>query len=129
MRSSWRSVTTGKPCAISLGSMPLSWRKERTRARFASMSFLSAANSTVATLSFRDMRAADSKVVSGPMSEGLAAKPAGCWGQIIGLVEAFLDAVREPLLEEGTAFEPELVPYAEYGVSVHGKHLRPALVA
>ncbi|HYV25908.1 MAG TPA: polyprenyl synthetase family protein [Candidatus Eisenbacteria bacterium] len=74
------------------------------------------------------MLAADSKVVSGPISEGLEGRPVS-WKQIIDPVEPFLEAVSERLLTQVTAFQPELVPYAEYALNGNGKHLRPALVA
>src|SRR5215475_3890039 len=75
------------------------------------------------------MLAADSKVVSGPISEGVEGKPAVSWKKIIDPVEPFLEAVSERLLKQVTAFQPELVPYAEYALNGNGKHLRPALVA
>ncbi|MDB4665292.1 polyprenyl synthetase family protein [Verrucomicrobia bacterium] len=40
----------------------------------------------------------------------------------------FLDAVHEQLLQQVTAFEPEVASYAEYALSSQGKQLRPALV-
>src|SRR5713101_8229308 len=73
------------------------------------------------------MLAADSNVVSGPIPE--RCEPAFSWKQIIDPVEPFLEAVSERLTKQVRAFDPELVPYAEYALNGHGKHLRPALVA
>jgi octaprenyl-diphosphate synthase len=75
------------------------------------------------------MLAADSNVVSRPISEGLEAKPSVSWKQIIDPVEPFLEAVSDRLLKQVTAFQPELAPYAEYALNGNGKHLRAALVA
>ena len=73
------------------------------------------------------MLAADSNVVSGPITE--RCEPAFSWKQIIGPVEPFLESVSERLKHQVRAFDPELIPYAEYALNGHGKHLRPALVA
>src|SRR6266481_7654043 len=81
------------------------------------------------TLSLAQMLAADSKAVSGPVPERLNGKEAFSWKQIIDPVEPFLEAVGERLLKQVTAFDADLVPYAEYALNGHGKHLRPALVA
>ena len=75
------------------------------------------------------MLAADSNVVSGPVSEGLEAKNSVSWKQIIDPVEPFLEAVNDRLLKQVTAFQPELASYAEYALNGNGKHLRAALVA
>src|SRR5712671_6210642 len=75
------------------------------------------------------MLAADSNVVSGAIPERLNAEPAFSWKQIIGPIEPFLEAVSERLSQQVKAFDPELIPYAEYALNGQGKHLRPALVA
>jgi len=75
------------------------------------------------------MLAADSNVVSGPTPERLNATPAFSWKQITEPVEPFLDAVNDGLSKQVAAFDPEIVPYAEYALNGQGKHLRPALVA
>ena len=75
------------------------------------------------------MLAADSKVVSSPVPETPRAQPAQSWKQIITPVEPFLEAVSRELVQQVKAFDPEIVPYAEYALNGQGKHLRPALVA
>jgi octaprenyl-diphosphate synthase len=75
------------------------------------------------------MLAADSKVVS-PISAGnLRTQPAQSWRHIIDPVEPFLEVVSHRLVQQVKAFDPEIVPYAEYALKGQGKHLRPALVA
>src|SRR5437588_44060 len=75
------------------------------------------------------MLAADSKVVTAPMTEALATEPAYSWKQIIDPVEPFLEAVGNRLAQEVNAFDPDIAPYADYALNGQGKHLRPALVA
>jgi len=75
------------------------------------------------------MLAADSKVVSSPVPETPSAQPAQSWRQIITPVEPFLEAVSRELVQQVKAFDPEIVPYADYALNGQGKHLRPALVA
>src|SRR5258708_40109586 len=75
------------------------------------------------------MLAADSKVVSSPVEESSRAQPAHSWKHIIGPVEPFLELVSHRLVQQVKAFDPEIVPYAEYALNGQGKHLRPALVA
>lgn len=75
------------------------------------------------------MLAADSKVVANPARETSNAEPAYSWKQIIKPVEPFLKAVHVRLAEQVDAFDPAIVPYAEYALNGEGKHLRPALVA
>jgi octaprenyl-diphosphate synthase len=75
------------------------------------------------------MLAADSKVVTAPITEGLSAEPPCSWKQIIDPVEPFLDAVGHRLAQEVNAFDPNIAPYADYALNGQGKHLRPALVA
>ncbi|HVY72132.1 MAG TPA: polyprenyl synthetase family protein [Verrucomicrobiae bacterium] len=43
-------------------------------------------------------------------------------------VEPFLEAVASQLLDQVTAFDPEIAPYAQYALASQGKQLRPALV-
>src|SRR5438067_8468615 len=74
------------------------------------------------------MLAADSKVAPAP-SETLRAEPVYSWKQIIDPVEPFLTAVNQRLSEQVDAFDPDIVPYADYAINGQGKHLRPALVA
>src|SRR5437667_3753791 len=75
------------------------------------------------------MLAADSNLVSAPISEMPKAEPAYSWKQILGPVEPFLEAVGARLAKQVTAFDPAILPYAEYALNGQGKHLRPALVA
>src|SRR5215471_19505639 len=75
------------------------------------------------------MLAADSKVVSGRITDSLNPEPACSWKHIIDPVEPFLETVASRLTKEVEAFDPDIVPYADYALNGHGKHLRPALVA
>ena len=75
------------------------------------------------------MLAADSKIVSGPRSDTLRARPVFSWKQIIEPVEPFLEAVNCRLAKQVEAFDSDLSPYADYALNGQGKHLRPALVA
>jgi octaprenyl-diphosphate synthase len=75
------------------------------------------------------MLAADSKVDSSHVSETVRARPAQSWKHIIDPVEPFLEAVSYRLVQQVNAFDPDIVPYADYALNGHGKHLRPALVA
>ena len=59
------------------------------------------------------MLAADSKVVSAPITERSNAEPAYSWKQIIDPVEPSLEAVSHRLAKQVTAFDPDLVRYAE----------------
>jgi len=83
-----------------------------------------------ANLRFPDsMLAADSKVDSSLVAETARAGPAQTWKHIIDPVEPFLEKVSYRLVQQVNAFDPEIVPYADYALNGHGKHLRPALVA
>src|SRR5712672_766218 len=75
------------------------------------------------------MLAADSKAVSAPTSETSNGEPVCSWKQIIDPVEPFLESVGYRLAKQVAAFDPEIVPYADYALNGQGKHLRPALVA
>jgi len=75
------------------------------------------------------MLAADSKVIPPPIAEASRTPPAPSWKHIIDPVEPFLEAVSHRLVQQVKAFDPEIVPYAEYALKGQGKHLRPALVA
>jgi octaprenyl-diphosphate synthase len=75
------------------------------------------------------MLAADSKVVSGPITDTARVEPAHSWKQLIDPVEPFLEAVSRQLGEQVAAFDPKIAPYADYALNGQGKHLRPALVA
>lgn len=75
------------------------------------------------------MLAADPKVESMPMVEGLGAKPGDSWKKLIGSVEPFLESVSRRLAEQVKSFDAGIVAYADYALNGHGKHLRPALVA
>jgi octaprenyl-diphosphate synthase len=75
------------------------------------------------------MLAADSKVDSSLVAKTARARPAQSWKQIIDPVEPFLEAVSYRLVQQVNAFDPDIVPYADYALNGHGKHLRPALVA
>jgi len=75
------------------------------------------------------MLAADSKVVTAPMTDASSTEPAYSWKQIIDPVEPFLEAVANRLAQEVNAFDPDIAPYADYAINGQGKHLRPVLVA
>ncbi len=75
------------------------------------------------------MFAADSKAVSVPIPDTLTPEPVDSWKQIIEPVEPFLEAVSRRLAKEVNAFDPAVLPYADYALNGQGKHLRPALVA
>src|SRR6267378_2476923 len=75
------------------------------------------------------MLAADSKAVSPPTTDRSNTEPVYSWKQIIEPVEPFLDSVGLRLAKQVAAFDPEIVPYADYALNGQGKHLRPALVA
>jgi octaprenyl-diphosphate synthase len=75
------------------------------------------------------MFAADSRTVSAPIADTSARKPALSWKQLIDPVEPFLETVNGRLGKEVEAFDPEILPYADYALNGQGKHLRPALVA
>src|SRR3954470_17965344 len=81
------------------------------------------------TLTFEYMFAADPKVVTAPVLTTAIAEPRDAWRQIIDPVEPFLASVANRLQRQVSTFEPDLLPYAEYALTVNGKHLRPALVA
>src|SRR3954468_350006 len=83
----------------------------------------------MATLSFQQMFAADSKEASAPHCRPLRSDAPDSWKEIIEPVEPFLHSVGSRLMKQVTAFEPDLVSYAEYALNGNGKHLRPALVA
>src|SRR6266566_6150177 len=83
----------------------------------------------MATLSFTNMLAADSKEAPAPHCPPLRADLPYSWKEIIEPVEPFLQTVGTRLMKQVTAFEPDLAPYAEYALNGNGKHLRPALVA
>src|SRR6267154_5860930 len=75
------------------------------------------------------MLAADSKAVSPPTTDTSNIEPVYSWKQIIDPVEPFLDSVAYRLARQVSAFDPDIVPYADYALNGQGKHLRPALVA
>src|SRR6266700_5461630 len=75
------------------------------------------------------MLAADSKAVSPPIIDTPNIELVYSWKQIIDPVEPFLDSVGHRLAKQVSAFDAEIVPYADYALNGQGKHLRPALVA
>jgi octaprenyl-diphosphate synthase len=75
------------------------------------------------------MLAADPKVVSSPATGSSRAQPAHSWKHLIDPVEPFLESVSHRLVQQVKAFDPDIVPYADYALNGQGKHLRPALVA
>ena len=75
------------------------------------------------------MFAADPKTASASVADTVNAEPVYSWKQIIDPVEPFLEAVSRRLAKEVDAFDPAIVPYADYALNGQGKHLRPALVA
>jgi octaprenyl-diphosphate synthase len=83
----------------------------------------------MATLTFQQMFAADSKEASAPHCPPSRADLPDRWKEIIEPVEPFLQTVGSRLMKQVTAFEPDLAQYAEYALNGNGKHLRPALVA
>jgi octaprenyl-diphosphate synthase len=74
------------------------------------------------------MFAAETNAASVPGTVGLGTEPTPGWKQIVEPVEPFLDAVSRRLAQEVDAFEPEIVPYAEYALNGNGKQLRPVLL-
>src|SRR3954471_10328839 len=83
----------------------------------------------MATLTFDNMLAADSKAAPAPHPRPARQDPPYSWKEIIEPVEPFLQTVGSRLMKQVTTFEPDLAPYAEYALNGNGKHLRPALVA
>src|ERR1043165_9377291 len=83
----------------------------------------------MATLTFDNMLAADSKAAPAPPSRSARKDPPFGWKEIIEPVEPFLQTVGSRLMKQVTTFEPDLVAYAEYALNGNGKHLCPALVA
>lgn len=75
------------------------------------------------------MLAADSKVVPELVAGSPRTHPARSWKHLIDPVEPFLQSVTQRLVQQVKAFDPEIVPYADYALNGQGKHLRPALVA
>src|ERR1051325_63043 len=75
------------------------------------------------------MLAADSKVAPETVEDSLNAAALSSWKKIFDSVEPFLAAVNQRLSEQVDAFDPAIVPYADYAINGEGKHLRPALVA
>src|SRR3990172_6874081 len=75
------------------------------------------------------MLAATPRAIAAPVVEPPNAEPGLLWKQIVGPVEPFLDTVAARLAEQVNAFDPGLLPYAEYALNGQGKQLRPALVA
>lgn len=51
------------------------------------------------------------------------------WRKIVEPVEPFLELAAQRLASQVLAFEPGIVPYAQYALGNQGKQLRPALVA
>jgi octaprenyl-diphosphate synthase len=83
----------------------------------------------MATLTFTNMFAADSKEASAPNYRPARGDLPYSWKEIIEPVEPFLQTVGTRLMKQVATFEPDLAPYAEYALNGNGKHLRPALVA
>lgn len=75
------------------------------------------------------MFAADSKPIPTIKTGAVRTEQPLAWKEIVRPIEPFLDSVNQRLSQEVQAFDPEIAPYAEYALSGHGKHLRPALVA
>jgi octaprenyl-diphosphate synthase len=75
------------------------------------------------------MFAAEFKVATAPIGDEPGSTAINSWKQIIDPVEPFLEAVNRRLVQQVEAFDPQLVPYADYALNGQGKHLRPALVA
>ena len=51
------------------------------------------------------------------------------WKHVVEPVEPFLRAVTQRLFEQVDAFDPKIIPYAEYALNSNGKQLRSTLVA
>ena len=75
------------------------------------------------------MLAATPRAIAAPIVEPPDAEPGLLWKQTVGPVEPFLDTVAARLADQVNAFDPGLLPYAEYALNGQGKQLRPALVA
>jgi octaprenyl-diphosphate synthase len=57
-----------------------------------------------------------------------SAEPVDLWRQVVEPAAHFLDQVARRLADQVQAFDPEIVPFAQYALSNQGKQLRPALV-
>ena len=75
------------------------------------------------------MVAAESKAGSIPVGTDTPSRSYSLWGEIIEPVKPFLERVAIQLAEQVHAFDPEIVPYAQYALTNQGKQLRPVLVA
>jgi octaprenyl-diphosphate synthase len=51
------------------------------------------------------------------------------WKEIVEPLRPFLNEVADRIARQVEAFDPEIVPYAEYALTNQGKQLRPVLVA
>ena len=75
------------------------------------------------------MVAAESKAGSIPVGTDTPSRSYSLWGEIIEPVKPFLERVASQLADQVHAFDPEIVPYAQYALTNQGKQLRPVLVA
>lgn len=75
------------------------------------------------------MLAAETKTGGSPSPSSGSDYSVPIWKVIVQPVAPFLDQVATQLAEQVETFDPEIVPYARYALTNHGKQLRPALVA
>jgi octaprenyl-diphosphate synthase len=69
-------------------------------------------------------KAAGASVIDSPKTN-----PNCTWKHLVEPVEPFLRVVTQRLFEQVDAFDPKIIPYAQYALNSNGKQLRPALVA
>ena len=75
------------------------------------------------------MVAAETKAGLLPSGTETPSRSFSLWKEIIEPVKPFLERVANQLAEQVHAFDPEIVPYAQYALTNQGKQLRPVLVA
>jgi len=75
------------------------------------------------------MLAVEPKLTRTSVVDSLKINPNCSWKQLVESVEPFLRVVTQRLFEQADAFDPKIVPYAQYALNSNGKQLRPALVA
>jgi octaprenyl-diphosphate synthase len=75
------------------------------------------------------MLAVESKLTSASAIDSSKTSSDCSWKRLVEPVEPFLRAVTQRLFEQIDAFDPKIIPYAQYALNGNGKQLRPALVA
>lgn len=75
------------------------------------------------------MVAAETKAGLAPIDSESPSRSFSLWKEIVEPVKPFLERVASQLAEQVHAFDPDIVPYAQYALTNQGKQLRPVLVA